>query len=74
MFTLKFLLRCLESKNRNNRKSMIMFRETCMPRSAKMKIKRKRRRRRERMEDMAFIRATTRFLKEDQYLGNEYVL
>ena len=53
---------------------MIMFRETCMPRSAKMKIKRKRRRRRERMGDMAFIRAPTRFLKEDQYLGNEYVL
>ena len=42
--------------------------KTCMPRRAKMKMKRKRRRRRERMEEMAFISATTRFLKEDQYL------
>ena len=33
-----------------------------------MKMKRKRRRRRERMEEIAFIRATTRFLKLDQYL------
>ena len=39
-----------------------------MPRRAKMKMKRKRRRSRERMEEMAFINATTRFLKDDQYL------
>ena len=42
--------------------------KTCMPRRAKMKMKRKRRSRRDRMEEMAFMRATTRFLKEDQYL------
>ena len=40
-----------------------------MPRRAKMKMKRKRSSRRERMEEMAFINATTRFLKDDQYLG-----
>jgi hypothetical protein len=39
-----------------------------MPRRAKMKMKRKRRSRRERMEEMAFISATTRFLRLDQYL------
>ena len=41
---------------------------TCMPRRAKMKMKRKRSNKRERMEEMAFINATTRFLKDDQYL------
>ena len=39
-----------------------------MPRRAKMKMKRKRSSKRERMEEMAFINATTRFLKDDQYL------
>jgi hypothetical protein len=33
-------------------------------------MKRKRSRRRERMEEIAFIKATTRFLSEDQYLGS----
>ena len=41
---------------------------TCMPRRAKMKMKRKRRRRRERMEEMALVKASTRFLRLDQYL------
>ncbi len=41
---------------------------TCMPRRAKMKMNRKRRSRSERMEEMAFISATTRFLRLDQYL------
>jgi hypothetical protein len=41
---------------------------TCMPRRAKMKMKRKRSSRSERMEEMAFMRATTRFLRLDQYL------
>ena len=41
---------------------------TCMPRRAKMNMKRKRSNKRERMEEMAFINATTRFLKDDQYL------
>jgi hypothetical protein len=39
-----------------------------MPRRANIKMKRKRRSRRERMEDMAFIRATTKLRKLDQYL------
>ena len=39
-----------------------------MPRRAKMKMKRKRRRRRERMDEMAFVKASTKFLKLDQYL------
>ena len=42
--------------------------KTCMPRSAKMKMKRKRRKRRDIIEEMAFIRAITRFRSEDQYL------
>ena len=41
---------------------------TCMPRRAKMKMKRKRRRSRERMDEMAFVKASTKFLKLDQYL------
>jgi len=41
---------------------------TCIPSKAKMKMKRKRRKRRDKMEEMAFIRATTRFRSEDQYL------
>ena len=44
--------------------------KTCMPRRAKMKMKRKRRRRRERMEEIAFMSATTRFRRDDQYLGS----
>ena len=43
-----------------------------MPRRAKMKMKRKRRRRRERMEEMALVRASTRFLRLDQYLIINY--
>ena len=42
--------------------------KTCMPRRAKMKMKRKRRKRRDMIEEMAFIRAITRFRSEDQYL------
>ena len=45
-----------------------MMIKTCMPRRAKMKMKRKRRRRRERMEEMALVKASTRFLRLDQYL------
>ena len=41
---------------------------SCIPRRAKMKMNRKRRNRRDMMEDKAFIKAITRFLKEDQYL------
>ena len=33
-----------------------------------MKMKRKRRRRRERMEEIALVSASTRFLRLDQYL------
>ena len=33
-----------------------------------MKMKRKSRRRRERMEEMALVRASTKFLRLDQYL------
>ena len=39
-----------------------------MPRRAKMNMKRKRRRSRERMDEMAFVKASTKFLKLDQYL------
>ena len=39
-----------------------------MPRRAKMKMKRKRRRSSERMDEMAFVKASTKFLKLDQYL------
>ena len=39
-----------------------------MPRRAKMKMKRKRRSSRERMDEMAFVKACTKFLKLDQYL------
>ena len=42
-----------------------------MPSNAKMKMKRKRRRRRERIEEIAFIRATTRLRKLDQYLDKK---
>ena len=42
---------------------------SCMPRRAKMRMKRKRRRRRETMDFMEASRETTRFLREDQYLG-----
>ena len=47
---------------------IMVITNTCMPRRAKMKMKRKRSNKRERMEEMAFINATTRFLKDDQYL------
>ena len=45
-----------------------------MPRRAKMKMKRKRRRRRERMDEMAFVKASTKFLKRDQYLISKMCL
>ena len=43
--------------------------KNCIPRRAKMKMKRKRSRSRDMMEDKAFMRAITRFLSGDQYLG-----
>ena len=42
---------------------------SCMPSRAKMRMKRKRRRRRETMDFMEASKETTRFLREDQYLG-----
>ena len=42
--------------------------KSCIPSSAKIKMNKKRRKSRDKMEDMAFIKAITRFLKEDQYL------
>ena len=41
----------------------------CIPSKANIKINRKSRRRSERMDDMAFVKATTRFRSEDQYLN-----
>ena len=41
---------------------------TCIPSSAKIRIKRKRRRRREMMDFMLANRDTTRFRRLDQYL------
>ena len=58
---LKFDVGVPSSKLKNPPKS-------CIPRRAKMKMKRKRRKRRDRMDEMAFIRAITRFRREDQYL------
>ena len=58
-----------EQKKKDYKRSLIMIvAKTCMPRRAKMKMKRKRRRRRERMEEMALVKASTRFLRLDQYL------
>ena len=54
---------------RNRRRLMVMMMLTCMPRRAKMRMKRKRRRRRETMDFMEASKETTRFRKEDQYLG-----
>ena len=42
--------------------------KSCIPSRAKMKMNKKSRKSKDRMEDMAFIRAITRFLREDQYL------
>ena len=42
--------------------------KSCIPSKAKMKMNRKRRSNSERMEEIAFIKATTKFLSEDQYL------
>ena len=42
--------------------------KSCIPSRAKMKMNKNSRKSRDRMEDMAFIRAITRFLREDQYL------
>ena len=39
-----------------------------LPSSANMKMKRKRRSRSDKMDDMAFVKATTRLRREDQYL------
>ena len=41
---------------------------SCIPRRANMKMNRNSRKSSDKMEDMAFIRAITRFLNEDQYL------
>ena len=43
--------------------------KSCIPSRAKMRMKRKRRRRRETMDFMEASKETTRFLREDQYLG-----
>ena len=40
----------------------------CMPKRANMKMNKNSRKRRDRMEDIAFISAITRFRREDQYL------
>ena len=45
--------------------------KSCIPRSAKIKMNKKSRKRSDKMEDMAFIKAITRFLKEDQYLKRD---
>ena len=42
--------------------------KSCIPRRAKMKMNKNSRNRRDKIEDMAFIKAITRFLSEDQYL------
>jgi hypothetical protein len=39
-----------------------------MPSKANMKMNKKRRKRRDMIEEMAFISAITRFLRDDQYL------
>ena len=54
---------------RNRRRLMVMMMLTCMPRRAKMRMKRKRRRRRETMDFMEASKETTRFRRDDQYLG-----
>ena len=48
--------------------------KSCMPRRAKMRMKRKRRRRRDTMDFMEASRETTRFLKEDQYLEQVWLI
>ena len=45
--------------------------KSCIPRRAKIKINRKSRNSSDKIEDMAFIRAITRFLSEDQYLKGQ---
>ena len=42
--------------------------KTCIPSSAKMKMKRKRRKSSDMMDEIAFISAITKFLSDDQYL------
>ena len=42
--------------------------KSCIPRSAKMKIKRKSKKRRDIIEERAFIKAITRLRRGDQYL------
>ena len=64
MIELKFDVGVPSGKLKNPPKS-------CIPSSAKIKMNKKRRKSRDKMEDMAFIKAITRFLKEDQYLKEE---
>ena len=45
--------------------------KSCIPSRANMKMKRTSRNSSDKIEDMAFIRAITRFLSEDQYLKFE---
>ena len=59
----------MRRKTRRLMVMMVMMILTCMPRRAKMRMKRKRRRRRETMDFMEASKETTRFRKEDQYLG-----
>ena len=42
--------------------------KSCIPSRAKIKMNKNRRNSSDKIEDMAFIRAITRFLSEDQYL------
>ena len=42
--------------------------KSCIPKRANIKMKRNNRKSRDKMEEMAFIRAMTKFRKEDQYL------
>ena len=48
--------------------------KTCMPSSAKIKMNKKRRNRRDMMDEMAFMRAITRFRKLDQYLRIKVII
>ena len=59
----------MRRKTRRLMVMLVMMILTCMPRRAKMRMKRKRRRRSETMDFMEASKETTRFLKDDQYLG-----
>ena len=43
--------------------------KSCIPNKAKMNMNKNRRSNSERMDEIAFIKATTKFLSEDQYLN-----